>query len=186
LERTVDGLFIGRITPEKGVFDALDIWELVCAEQPGRQLELVGPCSSDMRSELQQRIDASPHLRSNVHIRGLVDEAKKTRLLQSSRVLLATSHVEGWGFVPLEALQCGTPTVAWDLPAYAESLPQGDATQRVPMHHRAEFVARVRDLLALDDTQRAELVRSTSDHEVTWDDVSKAELAVITKELVIT
>lgn len=181
--RVTDGLFVGRHTPEKGVFDALAVWESVCEVRPNSRLVMIGPCTAEMRRELSSRISASKNLEGNVEIRGIVSEQDKTAALQEAKTVIATSNVEGWGFVPLEALQCGTPTVAWNLPAYAESLPSGEAIRLVPEGDIRSFCESVLHMLDLDEESRGDVTEKARRTETSWDDVASAELDVFRGEL---
>jgi len=57
---------------------------------------------------------------------------------QGSKICLFPSYVDEWGIVPQEALACGLPVVAYDLPVYQENIkgcpsvflePRGDLEQ---------------------------------------------------------
>ena len=52
-------------------------------------------------------------------------------LYERAEALVMPSRLEGFGFPPLEAALCGTPSIVSDLPVFAETL--GDAAIRVPV-----------------------------------------------------
>lgn len=116
-----DGIFVGRHTTEKGVFDLIDIWERCCKTRPNLKLALVGPCTDAVRAQLKRSI-ADRRLEQNVVILGPVTEDTKWRLYARSRVCVFPSLVEGWGIVPIEAHLSRLPVVAYDLPAYDETI----------------------------------------------------------------
>lgn len=60
---------------------------------------------------------------------GYVAEADLPALYGEARLLALLSWYEGFGFPPLEALACGTPSVVSDLPIFRETL--GPAARRV-------------------------------------------------------
>jgi glycosyltransferase involved in cell wall biosynthesis len=127
-----DAVFIGRHVPEKGVFDALEIWRRVVERSPGRRLVLAGSASPPMHAEIERRIRAL-RLDAAVARFGQVDEDRKWQLYRQSRLCLFPSRAEGWGLVPLEALACGIPVVAYDLPAYAENIAHGPGSTLCPV-----------------------------------------------------
>jgi glycosyltransferase involved in cell wall biosynthesis len=175
-QKTWDGVFIGRHTQEKGLFDVLDIWEQVLTRSPSARLALVGACQPQIERRIIERCTRSEMLRGHVVKLGVLTEEAKISVLRQSRVLLAPSRVEGWGFVPLEALVCRAPVVCWDLPAYRESLPDVPAVKRVPVGQVGLFAEVVASLLRLSDAQRQELLSSASSpRAISWDDVSRAE-----------
>jgi glycosyltransferase involved in cell wall biosynthesis len=58
---------------------------------------------------------------ASVHRIGHVTDDDLVRLISGASVLLYPSRYEGFGLPPLEALSCGTPAVASDIPALRES-----------------------------------------------------------------
>jgi glycosyltransferase involved in cell wall biosynthesis len=176
-EEGFDCLFIGRHTREKGVFDLLEIWERVVAERPQARLLTIGACPPQTRRELEERCQTAG-LAGRITIGGVVPERRKLRELRGARVVIAPSRLEGWGFVPLEALAAGVPVVCWDLAAYRESVPQGDAVARVPIGDIDQFAERVLDYLDRDPSDaiafKAHEVRPTP-----WSKVAAREWAVI-------
>ncbi len=103
-------LCIGTIEPRKNHLGLLAAWRLLPAPRP--QLVVVGrvgwECAAIERA-----------LREAVASSGVVwhehaDDAQLWPLLAGARVLAYPSHWEGFGFPPLEAMQCGVPVVAND------------------------------------------------------------------------
>ena len=64
-------------------------------------------------------------LEKKIFFHKAVSEKEKFSLLSSARLMLFPSHVEGQGIAILEALACGTPVVAYNLPAYKGALFDG-------------------------------------------------------------
>lgn len=149
-EKVWDGIFIGRHTPEKGVFDALEVWERVLRKRPEARLLLIGACSTEIRRKLEERMADLPIGEGQIVLGGVVPDREKFALLRRSRVAIATSHVEGWGFIPLEALGVGVPTVCWDLAAYWESAPASEHILRIPRGDIETFAEAVIDTIVAD------------------------------------
>jgi glycosyltransferase involved in cell wall biosynthesis len=177
-EKRWDGIFIGRHTREKGIFDLLAIWERVVESRPTSRLVLVGACSPEIMRKIQARCTEAGLLKEHVTVAGVVSERAKHSYLGSSRIMLATSHVEGWGFAPLEALGVGIPVVCWDLPAYEESLPNNDLVTRIPLGDIDAFASEViRALEAEPPMNGIHLVGG--DRSPSWEDIALREWAVI-------
>ncbi len=70
-----------------------------------------------------------------------IPDERKFALMKGARALLAPSSFEGFGMVPGEALICGTPVVAYDLPVLREAY--GDDLTYVPHDNADAFVAAV-------------------------------------------
>jgi glycosyltransferase involved in cell wall biosynthesis len=102
------------------------------------------------------------HELTGVKLTGHVPESDLAAILAGARALVLPSDDEGLGPPAVEALACGTPVVAFDVPALRELL--GD---------RAVFVARGDMPALIGAAQRAEPppVRPTA---WTWHDVARA------------
>lgn len=99
--RTV--LYVGRLTPEKGVKVLLEAWQMVHADS----LELVVLGDGPMRGELER---AAP---ANVRFEGRVPLSEVRRLMLRSRALIVPSiWYEGQPMVVLEAAASGLPVLA--------------------------------------------------------------------------
>jgi len=112
-------LFAGRITPEKGVEDAIAI-----AEQAGVRLLLAGGIYDE--DYYQQRI--KPRIQGNqVHYLGQLPHADLWRLMGQARALLfPISWEEPFGLAAVEAMATGTPIIAYQRGAAAEVLANGE------------------------------------------------------------
>ena len=64
---------------------------------------------------------------NNVHLTGLISDDDLAALYTGARALVFPSDEEGFGLPPIEALACGTPVVACDVPGVSEVL-DGRAT----------------------------------------------------------
>jgi glycosyltransferase involved in cell wall biosynthesis len=91
-------LFVGR--PDEP-YKHLD-WALEVARRLGRPIEVVG----DSRSRAVDGVD--------VRWRGYLSGTELVAAYRRAAVLLFPSVHEDFGLVPLEALACGLPVVAWD------------------------------------------------------------------------
>jgi glycosyltransferase involved in cell wall biosynthesis len=122
-EPRFDAVFVGRQTRDKGVFDLVDVWSRLRERGETATLALAGPIQPQVRVELESTI-AKLGLGEQITILGAVTENEKWELLSRSRICVFASAIEGWGIVPIEAHLAGLPVVAYDLPAYAETIAQ--------------------------------------------------------------
>ncbi len=173
-----DGIYVGRHTAEKGIFDILRVWAACCRHDPTLRLALVGPCTEDMRAQLRQKI-SELGLTENVTIFGTVDEALKWELYAKSRLCVFPSHVEGWGIVPIEAHLAGIPVVAYDLPAYEETIRYSAAASLVPVGDVEAMAGAILQRLSCPLTEgEVEAVRAWS-HQFTWARAVEREVELI-------
>lgn len=68
---------------------------------------------------------AELEIADHIHWIGYVDEADKPSLYRLARVFVFPSVYEGFGLPVLEAMACGTPVVASDIPVMAEIVGDG-------------------------------------------------------------
>lgn len=104
--------------------------------------------------------------RRGVHVTGLVDDDDLAAIYSGARALVYPSDDEGFGLPAIEALACGTPVVACDVPALREVLAD-----------RATFVER-HDLPGLVAAAHAAVRPAPAPPTFTWRDAAEATWAV--------
>ncbi len=137
-----DAVFFGRLVEHKGIFDLVEIWSQVAACVAGARLLIIG--DGPARFSLSQRFhDAG--LQGNVEFAGLVNPISRVyALLKQSRVCVHPSHEEGWGISICEAMACGLPVVAYDLPVYRSVFERGMLTTPLGNYRKvAEQITRL-------------------------------------------
>lgn len=112
-------LFVGRLTPEKGVMTMLRAWRHL------RDLPLrivgTGPLSAEVAAALADR-EAYP----NVEMLGFQPQKEVLEMMKSARFLVFPSEwYEGAPRVVLEAFACGLPVIGGRLGAIAELVEEG-------------------------------------------------------------
>jgi glycosyltransferase involved in cell wall biosynthesis len=146
-------LFVGTLEPRKNVELLLDSYrDLVFGDGIAEHLVLAGKWGWGGRG-LKRRLN-SAELHSRVHRIGYVRQAVLPELYARASVFIYPSREEGFGLPPLEAMACGTPTVASDAPALAENL--GGAAELPPVGDRVALAAAIRGVLR-DERRRAQL-----------------------------
>lgn len=129
-DRSADELlFVGRLVRKKGVTYLLEILELVRRRVPGARLTIVGagPLESELRAEAGARA-----LGTHVLFAGAVANDQLAPYYRRAAAFVVPSIVtpegdqEGLGLVIAEALACGCPVVASDLPAIRDLVQDGD------------------------------------------------------------
>ncbi|HEX3569095.1 MAG TPA: glycosyltransferase family 4 protein [Candidatus Saccharimonadales bacterium] len=99
-------LFAGRIVPEKGVKEAIQV-----AEATGKRLLIIGLLYADNQDYFDQYI--KPHLNERILYIGFVEHEQLVRYYQKAEALLMPIQwEEPFGLTMIEAMSCGTPVIA--------------------------------------------------------------------------
>ena len=101
-------MFLGRIDPIKAPHVAIQV-----AEQTKTPIDIVGGTSFVQDMNYVQQIKTACERSPYANFVGEVDHATKMKYLQEAKALLIPSQFgEPFGLVVIEALACGTPTIA--------------------------------------------------------------------------
>jgi glycosyltransferase involved in cell wall biosynthesis len=172
-----DGVFLGRLSPSKGTNDLIEIWKKVCESLPEARLAIIGGGNNEEKKQLGQKIEKY-HLENNIDLLGFLENDETFSILKSGKVFLAPSHEEGWGIAISEAMACGLPVVAWNLPAYEEIY--GDNIIKIGENNVDLFAKKILQLLNNKEKREGigkrgrEFVKKYS-----WENVAKREYEII-------
>ena len=103
-------LFLGRLSPEKGLDQLVGAWSIVVAKCPQAILVLAGPDHRNYRGLVQNLVDTKG-LGSSVIMPGMLRGREKLAMLSRADVLVQPSYSEVLGLAVLEALACAKPCV---------------------------------------------------------------------------
>jgi len=172
--------FLGRLAPFKGIFDLIDIWKSVCVTFPDAYLVIIGSEIRKYVDQFQRKIEQNG-MEKNIVLLGVLQEDKKYAILKACKVFLFPSHEEGLGIVIFEALACGVPVIAYDLPAYHNF---EDAIVRVPVGNKKVFSETVLKFLS-DEMLRAGMRRNAKRviDPLDWNGIAEKEMSVLNHEI---
>ena len=97
--------------------DLVKAWKIVVRKHPFAKFCIIG--DGPERKKIEEKIKEEG-LVKNITLVGRVEEEEKYKLMKKSKVFIFPSYQEGWGIVIAEAMACGLPVVAYDLPVYRE------------------------------------------------------------------
>jgi len=117
-------LYLGRLTPTKGLGELLAVWPAVRHRVPGAILDIAGGGDAVYRRRLEETI-ARLDIADSVIFHGRVNESEKATLLSSAAVFAFPSMEEGFGIVIVEAMAAAVPCVTFDLPIFEELFEKG-------------------------------------------------------------
>ena len=131
-------IWLSRVHRYKGIWTALEAFEIFSKNHPEVQLKIVGD------GPLLKKLPAwirSHGLDGKVELTGFVPAARKYGLLSSSLALLQTSYKEGWGLTVMEAAQLCKTTIASDVPGLRDSVRDGETGILFPASDAAACAA---------------------------------------------
>ena len=137
-------IFIARMTPGKGVLDALKTIEEVRKEHPDVKLFMLGVFpNTEFECEIRDYVRRH-QLDKSVEFTGFTTEVEK--YISRSSIHLMPSSVEGYPMTLMEAKSYGLPTVAYSLP-YLEAGKEEYGTIMVPQGDYLAMAEKVSELL---------------------------------------
>ncbi|MFH0911336.1 MAG: glycosyltransferase family 1 protein [Planctomycetota bacterium] len=112
-------LHVGRNEPKKNIAQAVKAFFAAMLDKKlPHQMVLAGPTGWGVRE--RERMVQQLGLESRVVCLGYVDERDLPAVYSLADALVFPSLAEGFGFPVLEAMACGTPVIASDIPALSE------------------------------------------------------------------
>ena len=191
-------LYVGRISPEKGVHDLLDAFEIICRQYPDATLTVVGPEWVALRehivdpsldqslisrlapfyekgylSQLKQRL--SPAAAKQVTFTGLVPYNEIAKYYAAADIYINPSLYESFGMSILEAMAAGLPVVTTRVGAVPELLPDQQNGLVVDLANPAAIADAVVQLFANPDLCASipRVARQVS-RQFSWDAICSA------------
>jgi glycosyltransferase involved in cell wall biosynthesis len=147
--RGVELLHVGSTIPRKRIDLLLDVFAGLRRIRPELRLTRVGgPFTAEQRVRARDLgvLDA-------IHVLPFVDRATLAAVYRRSALAVLTSDREGFGLPVVEALACGTPMVASDIPVLREI--GAGAVTYCPLDATGEWVSTVLGLLRERETDAA-------------------------------
>lgn len=118
-------LFLGRISEDKGIKDALDVFEKIHESIPSMKFWIAGKEEKPGMIKNLKSNHLSLRARKKVTYLGFISQKEKFELFKKSWLLVHPSMKEGWGLTVIEAASCGIPTVGYDVEGLRDSIVDG-------------------------------------------------------------
>ena len=110
---------VSRLSEEKGLYDLIDVIEIVKEKENNVKLNLIG--DGILYSNLNKYIK-DKNLDQNVNMLGFKESNEVYKIYKDSSLYVMTSFTESFGIVLLEAFSHGVPAVAFDSANGAKNL----------------------------------------------------------------
>lgn len=171
-----DAVSVKRLQTVKGIFDLIEIWEIVVRTKPSAKLLLIGDGAD--RQEAKQMV-IQKGLDRNIQFTGAIyDFEEKFKKVAESRLFLMPSYEENWGIVVGEAMAAGTPVIAYGLQELIDVWK--DNIVLVPVGDKLSFAKKITDLidnhtiLNKISHKGIEFVK-----QYNWQDIAEKELRIV-------
>lgn len=119
-------LFVGRLSPQKGLDLLIAAFRAVVYGHPDAHLVIAGP-DGDGYGELVKRWVAEARLGQHVSLVGRISDEMKLAAYVDADVFALPSYAENFGAVVTEALACQTPVVISDRVNICEEIARAEA-----------------------------------------------------------
>jgi glycosyltransferase involved in cell wall biosynthesis len=169
-KKIYDAAFMGRLHPQKGVRELIDIWKMVCEKKKDAKLAIIG--HGPLEKEIKEKIIKN-RLEDRIVLFGFKDGINKIRILKMSRVMLYPATLDHWSISPIEGMICGLPLVTFDLPSL-RFYSTANGMLRVPPFKLRKFADSILQLLE-DKDLHTRLQTEAVEWAKGWDWDRKAE-----------
>ena len=174
-------LYAGSVRPQKNLPRLVEAFAVLRQElesQPEfQELRLVIIGDELSRSPAVRRAVVATRMEKFVRPLGFVPTETLKALYQAASLFAFPSLYEGFGLAPLEAMLCGTPVVASNLPALVEAV--GTAAELVIPDNVFDIARGMRSVL-LDAGRRASLIAAglRQARQFRWEHTARSVLAI--------
>lgn len=152
---------VSRLVTYKRVEDSIRALNILKHDFPDIRLKIIGigPQEKYLR-ELSEKLG----IKDNVDFLGKIDDTRETiRILKKSHVFVLSSIVEGFGMVIIEAMACGLPYVASDIPPIKEVTAGGVGGLLCEPKNWKALALKIRTLLS-GESLRTDIMKNVDEH----------------------
>lgn len=149
-------LYVGRIHPDKGIDILIEIAAGLKNRGLNFELILVGDGEAVYMSDLKNKIKSAGFEREVVFTGIIHDFETLKKVYQSSEYFIFPSFTEGFPRVFYEAMACGLPVIAADLPGYTGIMKNGVNSVLINSHDPVVWIEAILQLIK-NDTLREQI-----------------------------
>lgn len=163
--------FVGRVTVQKGVDVLLKALADAAVRALDWHLDLAGD-GPQLEEYKAQAADLGITERITFH--GWLTREQVRPLFDTADVLVLPSRYEGMPIVVLEAMGCGLPVIATDIPGTRELIQEGETGHLVPVEDAAALAKALARLLSDPGARLAIGARARAEAEAKWSWAARA------------
>lgn len=179
------GVYVGRVTEQKGIFNLIQVWKEVVRLKPEARLIIAGLITPETTNEVNEKIKMY-NLTENVELKGSVTEKEKFKIIAESQIFLHLANYEPLFPVIgiLEGLTSGLPVAVYNMPAVSEELKKIDKNNFIYVINNKEIretALMIIEILSLNKLRKEEIALNARHYaaKYDWSKISKIEWDVI-------
>ncbi|MCJ7635626.1 glycosyltransferase family 4 protein [Candidatus Bathyarchaeota archaeon] len=116
-EKEYDACHVAALSPIRGLNDLVPVWARVVRLRKNAKLVVFGKGTPEYERSLIEQVQ-NAGLQSNIEIAGYLTPDLLFRKMKQCRIFLSLIHETGWCLAMTEAMACGLPAVAYELPSH--------------------------------------------------------------------
>jgi glycosyltransferase involved in cell wall biosynthesis len=150
-------LFVGRLVEKKGLKYLLKALPEIIKKFPNTRLNIAGSGPEQVALELQTRklsLEGHVNFLGRLSHTDLVNQYRQATMAVFPFVQAKDGDIEGLGLVMIEAMGCGCPVVASDIPAVHDVLIDGVTGLLTPSRNIKKLVKNINELLSSPDKRQ--------------------------------
>jgi glycosyltransferase involved in cell wall biosynthesis len=169
-------LFVGTVEPRKNLLTLVRAFEQILRQTSRRPQLVVAGAEGWLMDELFAFIKESA-ISDRLRLTGYLEDDDLRALYSSCTVFVYPSIYEGFGLPPLEAMACGAPVIASNIPVFQETL--GSAAHLVDPNDVDAIARSIVEILE-DEGRRRALSRRGLEHagKFSWERTAHLTLEV--------
>lgn len=157
-------VFVGRLVEKKGVGVLIAAFERVVSQVPDLELKIIGdgPLMADLQADVTRRgLAQSVSFAGSLSHQEIAEAFRRATIALFPFVVARDGDREGFGLVVVEAMGCGCPVIASDIPAVRQSTTH-EVTGLLTPPGDVEALAQAIERLLSDGDLRAELASNAN------------------------
>lgn len=162
-KRKYDACFVGRFHIQKGVFELIDIWNILNSKISNKKLAIIG--DGELKEGIENKINKY-NLNNNIEILGFLDGEDKYEIFRNSKMILHPAIFDSGGMAMAEGMAFGLPGLSFDLEALKSYYPKG--VLKIPCFDLEAFANAIIKLLE-DNELYAKFSSEAYEYAKTWD-----------------
>ena len=175
----VNALFCGRLHIAKGIFDLVEVANIITKSRPDFTMGILGNGDQYAKDQFLKKIKEYNLEKRFLHF-GFIIDKRKGDIYRNCDLYISLSYDESFGHSILEALACNKLVIAYDLPVYHDVFAKYIKNGQLVLFKKQNFKLIANFILKLDIKN---LHFNNNLNDYTWGNIVKNELESMIKSI---